>query len=288
MLDAMTTVGHARATGTVEFTDGTSAGRDSAAGSPLGQAVLTALRAAPLLDGRPWRWRLHDGVAELWADRVQPLGPADPMPVVVCGAALQQSRIALAAAGWESTVDRLPDPHQPGFVALLRRGGPRAARSADAQTYRAVLAGPGGHPAAALPHPAPPSTLYRLRDTAERSGAGLRLLGPGESGVLASLGTAADRRAGHAILYARSDSPRDWLLAGEALVALTVTAAGRTATAVPDGAPVAPAARRALAGLLPAGACPLLLLRVTAGPDPATPRERAAARAAAPATAPCP
>ena len=262
----MTSVGHARATGTVEFTDGTSAGRDGAAGSPLGQAVLTALRAAPLLDGGPWHWRLHDGVAELWTDRIQPSGPADPLPVATCGAALQQSRIALAAAGWESTVDRLPDPRQPGLVALLRGGGPRRATSTDAQTYRAVLAGPARQPAAAFP--APPSTLYRLRDTAERSGAGLRLLAADEPDLLAALGVpATGGQASQAILFARADTAGGWLRAGEALAALTVTAAARSAAVVPDRvALAAPTARLALADLLPAGACPLVPLRVTADP----------------------
>src|SRR4051812_2858802 len=205
----MTYAGHPPATGTVQFTDGTTTGRSRAADSPLGRAALTALRVAPLLDGRPWRWRLHDGVAELWADRVGQRHPADPLPLLVCGAALHRTRIALAAAGWDCTVDRLPDPDRPEFLALLRAGDQRSATCGDAQTYRTVFLGHPGHPAGdSRVVAAPPSTLYRLRDTAESSGAGLRLLGADEPDLLAAFGVAADGGASHAILYARSDTAR--------------------------------------------------------------------------------
>jgi hypothetical protein len=170
-------------------------------------------------------------------------------------------------------VDRLPDPHRPELLALLRRGERCPAAATDAQAYRAVLAGSARPSGAASRVQAPPSTLYRLRDAAESNGAGLCLLAGDEPDVLAALGVpATDGQACQAILFARSDTARGWLRAGEALVALTITATARSAAVVPGSvALAAPTARLALADLLPPGACPLVPLRITADPLRATP-----------------
>ena len=84
-------------------------------------AVTLACRAPSLHNSQPWR-SIADGTLHLFADR-QRLVPATDSSgremILSCGAVLDHLRVAIAAAGWDTTVDRFPDPTQPDHVAAV-------------------------------------------------------------------------------------------------------------------------------------------------------------------------
>lgn len=91
-------------------------------------AAVEIARAAPSVHNtQPWRWRLGDGSSlQLRADRRRQLPVADPEGRLLtqsCGAALHHARLVLAAAGWQATVDRLPDASDADLLATIRLGG---------------------------------------------------------------------------------------------------------------------------------------------------------------------
>jgi nitroreductase len=116
---------------------------DAAAGL---RAAAEAARAAPSMHNtQPWRWHLgNDRTLDLRADRRRQLPVADPdgrLLTQSCGAALHHARIALAAAGWQSDVRRLPDPSDPDLLATITVTGrgesdPHAAAMLDAAAVR--------------------------------------------------------------------------------------------------------------------------------------------------------
>ncbi|MCX6463236.1 MAG: NAD(P)H nitroreductase [Pseudonocardiales bacterium] len=95
----------------------------------LTAALERALRAPSVHNTQPWRWRLTDGGVELHADPTRHLVATDPDRrdlVLSCGAALHHLRVAVAAAGLEGHVRRLPDPEDRWHLATVdvRRGTP--------------------------------------------------------------------------------------------------------------------------------------------------------------------
>jgi nitroreductase len=104
---------------------------EAAVGTDLPGALRAAVdvaRGAPSVHNtQPWRWRLGEGGSlELRADRRRQLPVADPDARLLtesCGAALHHARLALAAGGWQVTVDRLPAPADPDRLATLTADG---------------------------------------------------------------------------------------------------------------------------------------------------------------------
>lgn len=75
-------------------------------------ALQVACRAPSLHNTQPWRWVLTDHTVELFADPSRHARSADSsgrQAVISCGAALHHFRVAMAAAGWHTTVRRFPD-----------------------------------------------------------------------------------------------------------------------------------------------------------------------------------
>ena len=94
-------------------------------------ALELAARAPSVHNTQPWRWRIGDGFVELLADEGRRLRATDQDGrdlVMSCGAALHHLRVALAAAGVDTTVHRLPDPARPELLATinLHPGGGRS------------------------------------------------------------------------------------------------------------------------------------------------------------------
>ena len=85
-------------------------------------ALELACRAPSVHNTQPWRWRLGDDTVALFADQRRRLWATDRDArdlILSCGAALHHLRVALAAAGVDSTVHRRPDPYQPYLLATL-------------------------------------------------------------------------------------------------------------------------------------------------------------------------
>jgi len=87
------------------------------------RAVLTLATQAPSMhNAQPWRWRVGPDSLSLFADPSRYLRPAGPDHrglLVSCGTALHHCTVALAAMGWHSRVERLPDPSDPNHLATF-------------------------------------------------------------------------------------------------------------------------------------------------------------------------
>ncbi|MGW0180189.1 Acg family FMN-binding oxidoreductase [Nocardia sp. NPDC003345] len=85
-------------------------------------ALGLAVRAPSVHNTQPWRWRTTPDGIQLFADTARHLPATDPHRrslIVSCGATLHHLRVALAATGWASTVEYLPDPADPTHLATL-------------------------------------------------------------------------------------------------------------------------------------------------------------------------
>lgn len=86
-------------------------------------AVDVACRAPSLHNSQPWRWVATDHGVELYADPDRMIRAADSTgreALISCGAVLDHFRVAMAAAGWSITVERLPEPSDPRHIATIR------------------------------------------------------------------------------------------------------------------------------------------------------------------------
>src|ERR1700689_5577723 len=83
--------------------------------------VRTACRAPSLHNSQPWQWVFNGGQLRLFLDpsRVMDTDQSAREALISCGAALDHLRIAMAAAGWQSHIDRLPDPKSPNNLASI-------------------------------------------------------------------------------------------------------------------------------------------------------------------------
>ncbi|MFL6163809.1 MAG: Acg family FMN-binding oxidoreductase [Jatrophihabitantaceae bacterium] len=92
----------------------------------LRRAAARATLAPSIHNSQPWRFVLNNGVLELHADRSRQLHVLDPASrqlLISCGCALFNARVALAGAGYASTVRRLPERPRPGLLARLSVAG---------------------------------------------------------------------------------------------------------------------------------------------------------------------
>jgi nitroreductase len=103
-----------------------SAGADSdpeARQTALERAADLAVLAPSVHNTQPWHLELAPGALLIRADKSRQLAMVDPTGrelVQSIGAALLNARVALAAEGWATDVDRLPAPDEPGLLAVLR------------------------------------------------------------------------------------------------------------------------------------------------------------------------
>jgi hypothetical protein len=134
-------------------------------------AVMLASRAPSLHNSQPWRWVVEGARLQLWADPRRLMYATDRTGrelTLSCGAVLDHLRVAMAAAGWDSATERLPDPAEQDHLATLEfrpldavteAQRLRAAAIRSRRTDRLPFAAPPGWPAvesalrrAVLPH----------------------------------------------------------------------------------------------------------------------------------------
>ena len=106
-------------------------------------AVMLACRAPSLHNTQPWRWTFDGAGLHLFADRTRVVMSTDSTGrevLLSCGAALDHLRVAMAAAGWDTTVERFPDPHDPDHVAALRFTPTSTVTDSQCERADAILA----------------------------------------------------------------------------------------------------------------------------------------------------
>ncbi|WP_127508035.1 Acg family FMN-binding oxidoreductase [Actinoplanes solisilvae] len=142
------------------------------------QALLQAAEAAryapSVHNTQPWNWILSGNTLELHADSGRQLTAQDPdahMLLLSCGAALHHAEVALAADGWQFSVDR--PAGTPLAVIHLRQQGP-----VDPLSVRRFEQLPERHTdrRAVGDEPVVPGVLDLLVEVAEQNGTRLDVL----------------------------------------------------------------------------------------------------------------
>jgi nitroreductase len=86
------------------------------------RAVYLACRAPSLHNSQPWRWVAEGNVLQLFADptRIGHYTDHTGREVIIsCGAVLDHLRVAMAAEGFQATVERFPNPSNPEHLASV-------------------------------------------------------------------------------------------------------------------------------------------------------------------------
>ncbi|BBY98524.1 Acg family FMN-binding oxidoreductase [Mycolicibacterium fallax] len=90
--------------------------------SVLSRAVSLASRAPSLHNTQPWRWVAYRGTLALHLDRrriVTNTDDAGRQALISCGVMLDHLRVAMAAAGWRSSIHRFPNDRDPDLLATV-------------------------------------------------------------------------------------------------------------------------------------------------------------------------
>jgi nitroreductase len=86
------------------------------------RAVELACRAPSLHNSQPWRWVASSAVVDLYADPDRIVASTDSSgreAIISCGAVLDHFRDAMLAAGWDTNVDRFPNPSNLDHLASI-------------------------------------------------------------------------------------------------------------------------------------------------------------------------
>jgi hypothetical protein len=100
-----------------------------------------AVLAPSIHNTQPWTFRDCDDCVEIYTDKSRSLPVVDPddrQLTISCGAALMNLQVALHHFGHETSVQYLPDPNQPEFLARVRLGRTRAPDYQDESLFRAI------------------------------------------------------------------------------------------------------------------------------------------------------
>ncbi|WP_433088277.1 hypothetical protein ACQP1P_20175 [Dactylosporangium sp. CA-052675] len=244
----------------------------------LRRAAEEAGRAPSLLNAQPWRWHLGGDVLELHADLSRLVGSIDPhrrLLTLSCGAALHHARVALAAAGREPLVQRLPDGRRPLLLARVRARQPHPVSRDDLVRYESMHRRRTDRRPLRAAAPVPAETVAALEATADAEHASLYRIEPdvalGEDATDPP-GPGEERWAAYFVVATEGDRPLDWLVAGEATSAvwLAATAEGLVMSPVRD-AVERMEARTPLDRLFEPPARPQLVLRAGVDANPVPP-----------------
>jgi hypothetical protein len=88
----------------------------------INDAVALACRAPSLHNSQPWRWVGNGRSVQLFLDADRAPKFTDPTGrelVISCGAVLDHFRVAMAASGWMTDVERLPNPNNLDHLAAV-------------------------------------------------------------------------------------------------------------------------------------------------------------------------
>ncbi|NMH99305.1 hypothetical protein [Pseudonocardia acidicola] len=227
-----------------------------------GSAAILAAAVPAHRAGLPWRLRWVDRGFELRANR-RSLPDDDPGARelrLVSGAALLEIRLGVSVQGRRPVTTLVPDPSQPGLLAVLRIG--ERGRPTPEELALHEAAADGFAPRPAVP---PVRAAALLRRAAETEGAWLRTVPTTRSRSTGETPPAGGPVPLTVVLGGYDDRPVAQLQAGQAMrrVELTASVLGLD-TAVLPVAVDDPDVRRTLTGLVGPGLHPQVVLRVGA------------------------
>ncbi|HEY2399861.1 MAG TPA: hypothetical protein VGI23_05865, partial [Steroidobacteraceae bacterium] len=106
------------------------------------QAVILACRAPSLHNSQPWQWVAGPGALQLFLNpnRVLAYDQSQREALIGCGAVLDHLRVAMAAAGWTTHINRFPDQGDPNHLASLEFTPMRQVTDDDRRRADAILA----------------------------------------------------------------------------------------------------------------------------------------------------
>jgi nitroreductase len=151
--------------------------------------VTTAGLAPSIHNSQPWRWRVRQARADLYAERRRQLPVTDPdgrLLALSCGAALHHARVALAAEGWAARTTLLPNPDDPDLLARIdieHRAEPSTDATRLVQTMR--MRHTDRRPVTDTP--VPDQSLERIVRAAQSEGVQVHLLRPDQLVELAAV-----------------------------------------------------------------------------------------------------
>ncbi|SRX94121.1 hypothetical protein MSP7336_02369 [Mycobacterium shimoidei] len=107
-------------------------------------AVLLACRAPSIHNSQPWQWRWipESRTMQLFLDtgrRVRRADPSGREAIISCGAVLDHFRVAMASAGWQSSIKRFPDSQNPEHLASIELSPRNRVTDADREYADAIL-----------------------------------------------------------------------------------------------------------------------------------------------------
>ena len=105
------------------------------------QVVESATRAPSIHNTQPWRFTAAADQLDVFFDPARALPVLDPsgrQQVISCGIAVEFAVVALAAAGWLSEVELLPEAGDGDHLATLRLVGPIEATAEDRELAGAI------------------------------------------------------------------------------------------------------------------------------------------------------
>jgi len=85
-------------------------------------AVESACRAPSLHNSQPWRWVASTASVDLFVDpdrRVTSTDSSGREAIISCGASLDHFRVAMAAIGWDASVEQFPNPNNLDHLASI-------------------------------------------------------------------------------------------------------------------------------------------------------------------------
>jgi len=104
--------------------------------------VRTACHAPSLHNSQPWQWVFDRGQLRLFLDpsRVMDTDHSAREALISCGAVLDHLRVAMAASGWQSHIDRFPEPNSPNHLASIEFTPAEFATERDRRLASAIRA----------------------------------------------------------------------------------------------------------------------------------------------------
>lgn len=106
------------------------------------EAVFLAGRAPSLHNTQPWRWVFDGTTLRLYSVPERMLPATDTrgrQMIISCGITLDHLRVALAAAGWRTTVQRFPNPNRRDHLATVMFAPARIVTDAERERADVIV-----------------------------------------------------------------------------------------------------------------------------------------------------